>query len=236
MFRKNTNTTSKRKAQRSKVGGPRRKKAGQHRFTTRQLAALDFLRNIPMKNELAIRERGIEAAKRANLFDSGNEDDEDGELRRYTQMLQQQQLQALEYVTDDYGILSADAVGTKLQGPPAPTARVPLTFRYKSDLISSSAAEVRSWEESLMKRTSKNPYPILNSRVFVSRARAYPMACFSVIAYDPHTERAWIDKQKAEDLKGTEVFELPSRDWRGFSYKPLFKAIPEDYAYEWVHA
>ena len=231
MFGKASQTKKASKPNR-KVGGPRGKKTGQRRFTTRQLAALDFLRNIPMKNELAIRERGIETAKRANLFDGGDEHDEDGELRRYTAMLQQQQLQALQYVTDDYGALPADAVGTKLQGPPAPTARVPLTFRYKSDLISTNAAVVRNWEEGLLKKSPKNPYPILNSRVFVSRARAYPMACFSVIGYDPHTEQARIEKQKAEDLKGTEVFELPSRDWRGFSYKPLFKAISEDYAYE----
>ena len=91
MFGKASQTKKASKPNR-KVGGPRGKKTGQRRFTTRQLAALDFLRNIPMKNELAIRERGIETAKRANLFDGGDEHDEDGELRRYTAMLQQQRV------------------------------------------------------------------------------------------------------------------------------------------------
>ena len=37
-----------------------------------------------------------------------------------------------------------------------------------------------------------------------------------------------INKLKADDKKGLEVYNLPQRDWRGLSYKPLFKPIHED--------
>jgi hypothetical protein len=200
-------------------------------FTTRHLAALDFLRNIPMKAEVGIRERGLVMAKRAHFLDGDYEDEED-EMRRFTLIQQQKQLQVLQMIIDDSGVLTADAVGTKMQGPPAPTVRVPPTFRYKTNVISDQAAVVRGWEDGILRKNAKNPYSILTSRVFVSRARAYPVSCFSVIGYDPNKEQARIERQRAEDLKGTEVFELPSRDWRGLSYKPLFKAISDDYAYE----
>ena len=199
-------------------------------FTTRHLAALDFLTSIPMQNEMKIRDRGLLIAKRAQNFYAGNED-EDGELNRFRLMQQQRQLQALQFI-DESRALNVDAVGTKLQGPPAPTVRVPQTFRYKTGLLSDQAAVVRGWEESILRKNEKNPYSILQSRVFVSRARAYPMSCFSVIGYDKDKEQARMEKQKADDMKGMEVYELPSRDWRGLSYKPLFKAISEDYAYE----
>lgn len=51
--------------------------------------------------------------------------------------------------------------------------------------------------------------------MFYSRARAYPVAVFSVIKYDAGEEKAKIAKLKAEDQRGLEVFELPQRDWRG---------------------
>lgn len=224
-------STMRARKTKGKKGSTLQKQGGaKKQFTTRHLAALDFLTNIPMKSEMKIRERGLLMAKRAQIFDAGNED-EDGELKRFTLLQQQRQLQALQFI-DEPGALNVDAVGTKLQGPPAPTVRVPQTFRYKTGLLSDQAAVVRGWEESILRRNARNPYSILQSRVFVSRARAYPMSCFSVIGYDKDKEQARIDRQKADDLKGIEVYELPSRDWRGLSYKPLFKAISEDYAYE----
>lgn len=60
-----------------------------------------------------------------------------------------------------------------------------------------------------------NTIPLLSSRMFYSRARAYPVAVFSVIKYDAGEEKAKIAKLKAEDQRGLEVFELPQRDWRG---------------------
>ena len=63
--------------------------------------------------------------------------------------------------------------------------------------------------------TVVNTIPLLSSRMFYSRARAYPVAVFSVIKYDAGEEKAKIAKLKAEDQRGLEVFELPQRDWRG---------------------
>ena len=63
--------------------------------------------------------------------------------------------------------------------------------------------------------TSTSSVPLLSSRMFYSRARAYPVAVFSVIKYDAGEEKAKMAKLKAEDQRGLEVFELPQRDWRG---------------------
>jgi hypothetical protein len=63
--------------------------------------------------------------------------------------------------------------------------------------------------------TSAISVPLLSSRMFYSRARAYPVAVFSVIKYDAGEEKAKMAKLKAEDQRGLEVFELPQRDWRG---------------------
>jgi hypothetical protein len=72
--------------------------------------------------------------------------------------------------------------------------------------------------------------------MFFSRAKAYPIAVFSVIKYDAGTEKAKLEKQKAEDKKGMEIFKTPQRDWRGSSYKLLFKLMSEelrdDYFYQ----
>ena len=69
--------------------------------------------------------------------------------------------------------------------------------------------------------TSISSVPLLSSRMFYSRARAYPVAVFSVIKYDAGEEKAKMAKLKAEDQRGLEVFELPQRDWRGNKYHDL---------------
>ena len=39
-----------------------------------------------------------------------------------------------------------------------------------------------------------------------------------------------MQKQRAEDTRGDEVYGLPERDWRGFSYKGLFRPMEEELA------
>ena len=73
--------------------------------------------------------------------------------------------------------------------------------------------------------TSGLPLPLLSSRMFYSRARAYPVAIFSVIKYDAGEEKAKIAKLRAEDQRGLEVFELPQRDWRGMMEKIVVSSI-----------
>ena len=63
--------------------------------------------------------------------------------------------------------------------------------------------------------TAGHNLPLLSSRMFYSRLRAYPVSIFSVIKYDAGEEKAKMLKLRAEDQRGLEVFMLPQRDWRG---------------------
>ena len=167
------------------------------RFTTRHLAALDFLRNIQMVEEPRIVEKGLSQAKRIEYSMNGLDGDDDMEDLLQRHMLSQQQQIAQD---PSYGDIGADttAVGRKLQGRSAATMRVPLQFRYQLVRLTDSSAVVRNWEEQLIrshvnvqdaKISNSSDMPIesgskglLQSRMFCSRARAYPMAVFSVIA------------------------------------------------------
>lgn len=135
---------------------------------------------------------------------------------------------------DDLMKLQTDSVGIKLRGPAAVTARYPANFRYYFQHVSDQNAVVRQWEDQLLGKnnapTSPSSVALLNSRVFCSRSRSYPCMVFSIIKYDAGEEKAKMQKLIAEDHKGLEVFDLPKRDWRGLSYKLLFKPISEDKA------
>ena len=238
-------------------GGGQTQRGKSNRFTTRNLAALEFLRNINMQNESDIVENGLTVAKRAQgLYDTdaydmdGSDDEELEELQRRHMALKQQIAGADPNTGDD-----SAAVGRKLQGRPALTVRVPLQFRHHMIRLTEGSAVVRQWEDQLLKYVQPAPVianrsnkdilappksaaamyegpSFLRSRIFCSRSRAYPMAVFSIMAYDAGKERAKKDRLKAEDTQGDEAFQLPKRDWRGLSYKPLFKALADDYVYE----
>ena len=104
-----------------------------------------------------------------------------------------------------------------------------------------------------------------SSRLFFSRARGYPNVVCSVVKYVPEAETARfpliigpfnfycyvflntyylkirllylgrLQRQRAEDTKGLEVFEVSRRDWRGLSYQLLLKrTVDEARADDWV--
>ena len=126
-------------------------RGGKDKFTTRHLASLDFLLNIPMGNEGRIREQGAAAehALNTNRYDG----DLLGHLSSDEQQQQQQLLQQMqdsEYFGPNSPI---DAAGAKkLPGPFAPTVRVPPMFRHILARISDQGALVRRWEEQLLLR------------------------------------------------------------------------------------
>lgn len=182
------------------------------RFTTRHLAALDFLLNIPMKNEPQIRENGMQLSRKI-LSDQGKI--EDGELKNE---------QSIDFF--DEKLLAVDAVGKKLQGVNAPNIKIPLSFRYLIQRISEQSTVVRQWEEQLLlenKGTNSN-MSMNNSRLFFSRARCYPTAVFSVIMYDAEKTK----KSKSLGSRGLNVFELEKRDWRGLSFQQFFHPTYDD--------
>ena len=206
------------------------------RSTTRYLAALDFLLTIPLANESKIRDIGMQHAKRIQMMQNLESGDVDSEIAEEDDILNQIQPQAM----DDYIASSSDQVGRKLPGVAAPAIRIPIQQRYYMTKITEQSAVVRHWEDQLLVSgpvsSSNSPQPLLSSRMFVSRARAYPMAVFSIIKYDISEEKAKLERMKADDKKGLEAYDLPKRDWRGLSYKQLFKpmiqARAEDYWFE----
>ena len=217
------------------IGNKTQKHSNAKRSTTRYLAALDFLLNIPLSNESTIRQNGMQHAKRIQQMQSLEAGEVDSEIAE-EDLLNQIQPQ----VMDDYLTSTSDQVGRKLPGIAAPAIRIPIQHRYYMTKITEQSAVVRHWEDQLLISgpisSSTSPQPLLSSRMFVSRARAYPMVVFSIIKYDISEEKAKLERLKSDNKKGLEAYELPKRDWRGLSYKQLFKpmiqARAEDYWFE----
>ena len=186
----------------------RRSKHRKKLLTTRHMAALDFLKNIPMGKELHIVERGVNTAKRAHLFsldslnDGGeNDDDIDQDIMLYNQLLLKQRLQlhGEQGRQEDNNNNSqqpsnsgSDNVGRKLEGPATLTLRYPQRLRYILSQIAPQAAVIKQWENNVLSGsnsnhssntngTHTNNRSLYNSRMFCSRARAYPTAIFSII-------------------------------------------------------
>lgn len=203
--------------------------ANRPKYTTRHLAALDFLLNIPMSSEADIKRTGVRNMMRLN-------EHEEGDIEA-NNLLEALSPSATGVPGDDPN----DFVSKKLRGPEGLCARLPAHLLY---YMSVQSAAVRQWEEKILTMKPEPPIivantvtpqpvssqPLLASRHFYSRARSYPTLVSSVIKYDAGKEHAKLAKIKAGDAKGMEVFEVVRRDWRGYSYKPLFKSMVELYA------
>lgn len=205
---------------------------GKHKFTTRHLAALDFLLNVPLKNEVHIIEHGTNMNKRKKQHESqGDNNDEydesETELKGSLSLTETEGATPLitTYLQKDDG--ATHAPGKKLQGRAAVNARVPLQFRYQLSRPTGPSALVRQWEDSLLRGqctgVGQPPQPLLESRVFCSRVRGYPTAVFSVVKYAPEEEAKRQEARRTEDTRGLDIFVLPQRDWRGVSYTPLLQ-------------
>jgi len=68
----------------------------------------------------------------------------------------------------------------------------------------------------------QNP-AMLDGRMYMSAKESYPMMVFSLLRYEPKKEEALRRRQKLEERGGggTQFFIMPSRDWRGISYRAL---------------
>lgn len=207
--------------------------------TNRHLAALDFLVNIPMGKEQSIKESGYKNMNRIEVLERKiNHDDEDD--ANSNSFISNSNFPST--ALDELAASPGDTFGfKKLPGKQCPTARVLQNVQYTYD---DQSAEVKHWQESLLGRRAPNiniptsssslyslannesiqQQSILSSRIFVCRSRAYPVMVYSIVKYDAGQEA----KKKADAQKGLEVFTLPQRDWRGLSYKPLFKPLSED--------
>lgn len=200
--------------------------------TNRYLAALDFLLTIPMEKESSIKDQGSRNLNRIhNMEENLNEIHQDSvDVINSTHTDSNNNIYANQAAAmlQDYD----NQGGLKLKGKSCPIAKLPQELRYtllKHNYFEVyQGANFRHWEDELLgKRYSANLNPkisttsgsssssssvnshihsqkqsILNSRCFISRQNAYPIACFSIIKYDPGEEIKKINKLKADDTKG----------------------------------
>lgn len=235
--------------------------SGRPKYTTRHLAALDFLLHIPMSREAEIRHTGKLNASKVQQMEDTDEmldqerlDEEEGgsdhdknsgpNNNTNTSTLPQQGNNNTSTLNTDvnnaeelYIATMAEFAGKKLKGPSSQVIKYPANIRYQLSRITEQSALCRQWEDTLLNKPSSptllpssesHNNSLVEGRLFFSRARSYPMMVCSIIKYDAGEEKARIEKMKADDQKGLEVYELPHRDWRGFSYKPLFKQLQEE--------
>eukprot|EP01040_Poterioochromonas_malhamensis_P000948 gene948-1005_t len=209
--------------------------ASRPKYTTRHLAALDFLLNIPMQKEVSIRQAGMENASKLQRIeetdglDTSTMREEEESNREALSLTPTLTVQPSEQEQQE----TTEAAGKKLQGPMGPLGRFPPSLRYSMQKTTVQSAMYRQWEDQLLDKLrvpgSKDP-SILDSRIFFSSARSYPTMVYSIIEFDAKEEKARQQKLKGYDQKAMKVYELPHRDWRGFSYKPLFKQMKEERA------
>ena len=186
--------------------------------TNRYLAALDFLIHIPMENEAAIREQGSRNLHRIHNMDKQlNMNSQSGALQ------DQDIINSTHTDSNNNIYTTATALlvdydnqgGLKLKGRSCPIAKLPQELRYTllkhSNFDAYQGASFRHWEDELLGKrnnlpsfsaSSSSAQTILNSRCFISRQNAYPIACFSIIKYDAGQEIKKKDKLKADDTKG----------------------------------
>ena len=69
---------------------------------------------------------------------------------------------------------------------------------------------------------------MLDGRMYMSAKESYPMMVFSLLRYEPKKEEAVRRRQKLEERGGggTQFFIMPTRDWRGISYRALLQPVP----------
>lgn len=181
---------------------------GRLKTTTRHLAALDFLSTISMENEKEIRSEG--RSMLANIHGIKLNNDK-GENQHQTPV-------------QIPGEKPPDGPGRMLPGAPAPTLTLDPELKYRMQLYE-QRNELKRWENQILlgSRSSSDAGvskpPILSTRLFYSRARAYPVSVSSVIKYDAGEEKAKLETLLSGDTLGFEVFNVPTRDWRGLSYQ-----------------
>lgn len=130
------------------------------------------------------------------------------------------------------------APGRRLEGDEAIRIQIPLKVNTitRQKHIARMAA-TREWElevahgiglSSVGKARGKHPKsgkahpPMLDGRIFFSAAGSYPHEVFSIIRYEPRKEEAARRRQKLEARGGGGTqFIIPTRDWRGISYRAL---------------
>lgn len=193
--------------------------AGQTKWVTRDLAALDFLLGIPMEQEPSLVHAGwlrnqqpapgkwwekfIRQAPASVLRKPGDN------------VLEQPDSQAIDN-THDRTVATG---GRRLDGDKAIKVTIPRTgfTRTRQRSIARQAA-IREWELQVAHGLQgEKSDGLLDGRVFFSSKENYPISIFSVIRYEPKREEAARLRQKLEARGGGGTqFNVPERDWSEF--------------------
>lgn len=158
--------------------------------------------------------------------------DDDDELERPTRsILTQQQQQQQEDKTAKLTTKAAAGTvmqpaytpGRRLDGDMAIRVKIPvahnLLIQTKQKAVARQAT-IREWERATAH--GLHHAPMLDGRLFFSADSSYPVSVFSVIRYEPRREHAAFMRKKLESLGGGgSQFVMPTRDWRGISYRAL---------------
>ncbi|TDH69128.1 hypothetical protein CCR75_005450 [Bremia lactucae] len=164
------------------------------RKANRDIAALDFLQNIPMRSETA-------AAAIKQLAPS----------RLKADSLNMDSASSVVPTINTGSSKSEPLAGRRLPGMATTVVRMPGLFRYR--LITkfpAASAVVRRWEVATAQQG------IFGARVFFSRGCGYPLATSTIINYNGNETSA--RRRRAPSMSTTLALESTNYDWRGTSY------------------
>jgi len=185
-----------------------------YKWVTREIAALDFLMNIPMAKETQLLDSvqpfsNRQKTREPDIKDSDEQDDLENEV-----------LDAPSPQVIHAGDFKSPVPGRRLRGTDPFHVRFPPSHRYKLLRTQDRSAEIRQWEKQVILHTVQGQN-ISDGRIFCSSNKAYPVAVLSVIKYKPQEEQAKLQRGKILDGQTSKIFDTPSRDWRGTSYSSL---------------
>ncbi|KAF1316763.1 Cyclin, partial [Globisporangium splendens] len=191
----------------SSVHSERSRHHAHSRKVTRDIAALDFLQNIPMRSELvATKEQQQQAhttdKKSSDQQASPSKNENDGNSNHSS-------------VSDTVAHGTESLAGRRLPGFDATIVHVPPLFRYRfTTKYPAASAVVRRWEGMTAQQG------LLGSRTYFSSGCGYPIATSTIIKYNGNETNA-LRKRFASVGSNLETM---SYDWRGKSYFRLLHA------------
>jgi hypothetical protein len=142
------------------------------RKVTRDIAALDFLQNIPMRSEMILLAQ--DKIDDRQHHDTGEENKKNDSSKSF-QAYSTEKMQEDQYGAYSHGI-NESLAGRRLPGYDATIVTIPPLFRYRfTTKYPAASAVVRRWEGMTAQQG------LLESRIFFSSGCGYPVACSTVI-------------------------------------------------------
>lgn len=196
-----SNGASSKKSSLSPNSSRRQTVTSRHKSATREIAALDFLQNIPMRSE---KYKNVSGTALNEFTVVGNEKDAKNPMDFASNGLQwvEQQVQMEE-----------TSAGRRMIGPQCVVVRIPQDFRYRlTTKYPSSSLTVRRWENTTIQRG------LLDARLYLSSDLGFPVAVHSVIKFDASDRSTSMSRIKRRLPAPLTKQPTMQYDWRGKSY------------------